>query len=94
MPGTDLGYSDLPFASAADAKAELITYTENIVNGLQGGAKGKKAAKKDAKPELKRTDKRVKIGSVERTVFTGARGGKYVKLNGKIVPLSEAKKKK
>lgn len=77
--------------SASEVKADLVTYTEDIMNGLQSaGAKGKKAAK----PELKRTDKKVKIGSVERTVYTGARGGKYVKLNGKIVPLSEAKKKK
>jgi len=86
---------------AAEVKADLVTYTEDIMNGLQSagmpkasmqsaGAKGKKAPK----PELKRTDKKVKIGSVERTVYTGARGGKYVKLNGKIVPLSEAKKKK
>lgn len=101
MPGTDWGHPDLPYMPAAEAKAELVTYTENIMNGLQSagmpkahmqdaGAKGKKAPK----PELKRTDKKVKIGSVERTVYTGARGGKYVKLNGKIVPLSEAKKKK
>lgn len=91
MPGTDWGHPDLPYLPAAQAKAELVTYTENIMNGLQSaGAKGKKAAK----PELKRTDKKVKIGNVERTVYTGTRGAKYVKLNGKIVPLSEAKSKK
>ena len=53
--------------SAAEVKAELVMYTENIMNGLQSaGAKGKKAPK----PKLKRTDKKVKIGSVERTVYT------------------------
>lgn len=46
----------------------------------QGGAK-------------KRTSKKVKLGSVKRNVLVGPQGGKYVKIDGKVVSLKEAKAK-
>jgi hypothetical protein len=44
------------------------------------------------KPAHKRTDKKVKIGSVTRCVYKGARGGEYVKMNNKFVSLKTALK--
>lgn len=41
---------------------------------------------------LKKTDEKVDLGKLTRTVYKGARGAKYVKMDGEYVPLSQAKK--
>jgi hypothetical protein len=43
---------------------------------------------------MKRTSEKVKVGNAERCVYIGTRGGKYVKVSGKFVPLKQAKKSK
>jgi hypothetical protein len=50
-------------------------------------AAGKTKSKKSAH---KRSDKKVKLGSAERCVYVGPRGGEYVKMDGKFVPLKKA----
>lgn len=67
----------------------LADWAKNNIENYEGGA-SKKA------PKTKLTDKKVKVGNVERTVRVGPRGGKYVMVNGKKVSLStvqQAKKK-
>ena len=49
---------------------------------LQGGAK------KQAKT-LTPSKQRVKVGKATRIVYEGPRGGKYVKKDGKLVPLNK-----
>lgn len=64
----------------------LSDWAKSNIENYEGGA-AKKA------PKTKMTEKKVKVGKVERTVRVGPRGGKYVMMNGKMVPLSQAKKK-
>lgn len=65
----------------------LADWAKNNIENYEGGA-AKKA------PKTKLTDKKVKVGKVERTVRVGPRGGKYVMMNGKMVPLSTQQGKK
>lgn len=51
---------------------------------LSGGKK--KTAAKSVTP----SKDRVKVGQANRVVYEGPRGGKYVKVNGEVVPLKKA----
>ena len=44
-----------------------------------------------AKKALVKTGLKVKLGGRSAVVYEGERGGKYVKQNGKIVPVKKAK---
>ena len=93
MPSTDWGRVDnQAYMPANVAKANLVAYTEGIVKGLEGTNEVPQAGGKKKTPTLKSTGKKVKIGSVERVIYEGTRGGKYVKLNGSLVTLDKAKK--
>lgn len=46
-----------------------------------------------AKKTLTKTGLKVKLGARSAVVYKGERGGKYVKVQGKIVPVREAKAK-
>jgi hypothetical protein len=94
MPSTDWGRVDnqqyMPANVMKQVQAEFST---NIANELQGSSNplvgGKK---KSAVSSPKKTEKKVKIGNRECVVYEGSRGGKYVRMNNKFVPLKEAKK--
>ena len=40
--------------------------------------------------KYKKTDRKVKVGSAERCVYAGVRGGEYIKVKGEMVPLRAA----
>lgn len=63
----------------------LSDWAVNNIENYEGGA-----AKKQSKAKM--TNKKVKVGNVDRTVRVGPRGGKYIMMNGKMVPLSQVKK--
>lgn len=65
--------------------ATLSDWTKDNIP-MSGGAKAPK--------QHKITSKKVKLGNMERNIHVGPRGGKYVKLMGKLVPLDVAKKGK
>lgn len=44
------------------------------------------------KKTMKKTNKKVKVGKVERVVYVGTRGGQYIKMNGGFVSLSKLNK--
>lgn len=54
-------------------------------------AGGAKKAKKPSAPTVTPSKDRVKLGKATRVVYEGPRGGKYVKKDGKLVPLAAAK---
>ena len=54
-----------------------------VENFLQSGGKRK---------TMKKTNKKVKVGNVQRVVYVGTRGGQYVKMNGGFVSLSKLNK--
>jgi hypothetical protein len=94
MPSSDWGRTDNQAYQPADAmKASLLDYSNKIVQGLDGTNSfpvEQHAGKRAAVP--KRTDKKVLIGTKEKVVYLGARGGKYVRVNGKYITVSAAKK--
>jgi hypothetical protein len=59
----------------------LADWTSKNIPSLEGGAP----------KQHKLTHKKVKLGSMERNVHVGPRGGKYVKVNGEMVSLKKAK---
>lgn len=83
-------------ASGHDSYDDGTKYKDQVISWLNelghqpvtcmGGG-----AKKTMSP--KRTSVKVKIGSVERCVYLGPKGGKYVKISNKFVPLANAQKR-
>lgn len=70
-------------------KGAIIHKNAWTMNGNTGGSKS-------GVSKLTRTNKKVSTPKGERTVYKGPRGGEYVRLDGKLVPvgkLSSAPKK-
>jgi hypothetical protein len=83
--------------SLKDGKKNIPEWAKNAQNATKNAQIAEQAPNaqggKPKKPSPKRTTKKVKIGSVERNVHVGPRGGEYVKLNGQFVPLKTALKR-
>lgn len=70
-------------SSNAAASTEPSVISPPPGTPLSGGKK------KPAKTVTPSKD-RVKVGQANRVVYEGPRGGKYVKVNGEVVPLKKA----
>ena len=65
----------------------LIQRTLNCIpEGTQGGNRARN-------PAYVKTAKKVKVGNVTRCIYQGSRGGKYIKMNGKMCSLKQIQTK-
>lgn len=85
-----------PAMSGADMKNFVVDYTNGIVKGLEGSMNNAVPSQQGGKksPQPQKSDKKVKIGNRELCIYVGSRGGKYVRIDGKFVPLKDARKRK
>jgi hypothetical protein len=95
MVSTDWGRLDnLPYKPAGEFAKYVTDYSHGVAKGLEASMQSDLPTNGGAKrkPAYTKTDKKIKIGNRQHCIYLGARGAKYVKMDGKFKSLNSLKK--